>query len=85
MDHVTAGAPPTLLIHGTADDVVPYEWAVRFTGAMKKAGNQVRFETLQGKKHAFIIPGYGDEDSIRKAVEWTDTFLRDLWPAAAPK
>lgn len=85
MDHVTAGAAPTLLIHGTADDVTPYEWAVRFNDVMKKAGNKIQFETLQGKKHAFIIPGYGDEDSIRKSVEWTEAFLRDLWPAVTPK
>lgn len=75
MDHVAAGAPPTLVIHGSADKVTPLAWSERFVAAMRAAGNTARLETLEGKGHAFIMPGYGDNATIARALELTDEFL----------
>jgi dienelactone hydrolase len=75
MDHVSAGAPPTLVIHGSADKVTPLAGSERFVAAMRAAGNTARLETLDGKGHAFIVPGYGDNATIARALELTDDFL----------
>lgn len=75
MDHVASGAPPTLVIHGSADTVTPLAWSERFVAAMRSAGNTARLETLEGKGHAFIVPGYGDNATLALALELTDAFL----------
>jgi acetyl esterase/lipase len=75
MDHVSAGAPPTLVIHGSADKVTPLAGSERFVAAMRAAGTTARLETLDGKGHAFIVPGYGDNATIARALELTDDFL----------
>lgn len=85
INHVRAGAPPTLVIHGTADTVTPIAWSERFVKAMQDAGNSVEFTKLDGRKHAFVIPFCSDEVSVRAAVEKTWTFLDDLgWTQAQP-
>lgn len=75
VDHVSAGAPPTLVIHGTADTVTPIAWSERFVQAMQDAGNSIDFMKLEGRKHAFVIPFCSDEVSVGLAVERTWQFL----------
>ena len=75
VDHVKAGAPPTLVIHGTADTVTPIAWSERFVKKMQDAGNPVEFMKLEGRKHAFVIPFCSDDDMVRLAVERTWKFL----------
>lgn len=41
LSHVTADAPPFLLIHGVHDEVVPFEHAQRMYEALKAAGAEV--------------------------------------------
>jgi len=77
VDHVKAGAPPTLVIHGTDDTVTPIAWSERFVKAMQEAGNAVEFTQLEGRKHAFVIPFCSDDDTVRLAVERTGKFLVD--------
>lgn len=43
------------LIHGTADDSVPYEIGEGYADAKKKAGENVELTTLQGVDHFQII------------------------------
>lgn len=43
------------LIHGTADDSVPYEISRSYTEAKKKAGENVELTTLQGVDHFQIV------------------------------
>jgi acetyl esterase/lipase len=50
---VTPAAPPTLLVHGTADDHVPYEQAVWMRDRMTACGVDCELVTLQGAKHGF--------------------------------
>lgn len=77
-DHVAAGAPPTLVIHGTADTVTPLAWSERFVKAMEEAGNSIQFMRFEGRKHAFVIPFCSDDETVRLAVERTWQFLVDL-------
>lgn len=49
--YVKSGFPPTLLIHGTADLIVPFNQSVRMRNALKSCGVEVRLVALRGKHH----------------------------------
>jgi acetyl esterase/lipase len=51
--HVTAGATPTLLIHGTRDDLVPLGQSVLFEERMRKVGAEVELLKVDGAGHNF--------------------------------
>jgi acetyl esterase/lipase len=76
--HVDGDEPPALVIHGTADPVVPYQQSERFCQALKEAGNRCKLVLMEGVKHAFSIPRYGTEESIRESMEVMDRFLNSL-------
>lgn len=42
---------PVLLVHGTSDTIVPYDQSVTMDKALKAAGKNVRFVTLEGGDH----------------------------------
>jgi acetyl esterase/lipase len=61
---------PTILIHGTADDVVPYEQSERYAGA---AGDEAALRTLDGARHFEAIDPASDEvvvtlDAVRELL-----------------
>lgn len=58
MQHIRGGAPPTIMFHGSADRVVPYENVERFTRHMKEAGNHCRLVTFTGEDHGFFNYGH---------------------------
>ena len=51
-----------LVVHGTADSVVPYSQSVKYVEAMKEAGNDITLLPLKGVNHAFILFGYQSTD-----------------------
>lgn len=48
---VREGMPPFLLLHGTADELVPYEESPKFCEALKAHGNQCDLYTIPGARH----------------------------------
>ena len=54
VDQVKAGAPPTLIFHGDADNTTPYAGSVLFTGRMTKAGNVCELVTEPGGGHGHL-------------------------------
>jgi acetyl esterase/lipase len=78
---VRAGLPPMLIIHGTADTVVPFAQATRFTEAMQRAGNVCELIALPEEKHAFLIPGDSPEVTWRGALERMRQFLSRRAPS----
>ena len=48
---VHAGMPPFLLLHGTADEQVPYEQSPDFCAALKREGNSCELVTVPGARH----------------------------------
>jgi acetyl esterase/lipase len=52
---VRAGAPPTIIFHGTADTVTPFTGAEAFLKAMREAGNRCELEIHAGGKHGYLI------------------------------
>lgn len=48
---IDAGDPPFLIIHGNKDPIVPYQQAVEFDAALRKAGVPALFQTVDGGGH----------------------------------
>ncbi len=73
---VTAQMPPTLIIHGEADKLVPIYQAEIFERKAKEAGVICRVDRRPGKEHGW--PGI--ERDIAVFADWFDEHLRGLKP-----
>jgi hypothetical protein len=67
--------PPTILIHGTADDKVPFEESTTSYNQLKRNGTDVEFIIIEGVNHDLKFPGSDElpEESQRaheKAAEF---------------
>jgi acetyl esterase/lipase len=77
--HVTPDDPPTLMLHGDADVVVPLDQSERMEKALSAAGVKARLIKVIGGKHGgnFQFPK-GDArlpDHMGEAVRWFDENL----------
>ena len=72
---VSKDDPPTLLIHGDADKLVPISHSQRMHTALKDAGVTTEFVTIPGGTHGFT----GNPDHSRQATElmvaWFERYL----------
>jgi acetyl esterase/lipase len=60
--HVTPDAPPFLLVHGTADWLVPFAQSEQLEAALTAAGVPVRLVPIEGAQH--IFDGHDDVDAV---------------------
>lgn len=70
-DKLTAGYPPTLLFHGTADQTIPVEDSVKLYTALRGLGVAVELHAVEGVTHIFDA----HEDFARASAEWVDLFV----------
>ncbi len=75
---VTAQLPPTLIIHGDADTVVPLQQSETFVARAKAAGAPaIQLIIRTGKGH-----GWGDfwrsQPDVTAFADWFDRYLRDV-------
>ncbi len=71
---VTPAAAPTLIIHGTKDDIVPHEQAILMRDRLQAADVPVEVLSLEGAGH-----GFGGDDLKRAneaALAWFDKYLK---------
>ena len=73
--NVRKGEPPTIIFHGTGDQVVPFEQATHFCELMKKSGNRCEVMPFEGRPHGFFNYGNGDNPYYRETLRRTDEFL----------
>jgi acetyl esterase/lipase len=73
---VGPGAPPTLLVHGDADTVVPLEQSVRLHEALQAAGASSRLVVVPGADHGFT--GAADPDAL--VADTVEHFRAELTP-----
>lgn len=74
LSYVSPGDAPTLLLHGTADRLVPHEQAVRMLDAFAAAGVAGRAELILGADHTWGGPEL--ERTHRAAYAFFDRWLR---------
>jgi acetyl esterase/lipase len=68
---VSASTPPTLIIHGDADALVPIEQTQRFIEALKQANVPCHLEVKPGKNH-----GWANFDpDVKMICDWFDQYL----------
>jgi acetyl esterase/lipase len=70
--HVTAGDPPTILVHGDADKAVPLQQSRRLIDRLNEANVPARLVVRQGMGHAW--PGWEADSAL--IAEWFDAHLR---------
>ena len=75
---ITPKTPPTLIIHGDADKLVPYQQAETFVAKAKEAGVTAKLINRPGKVHGW--PEMGNDFQL--LADWFDEHLRGLKPPA---
>lgn len=73
LTYVSPDAPPFLLIHGDADDVVSIAQSERMEEALRKAGAPVHLRRVPGGAHG---PGImADAEIVKEVVSWFERYL----------
>jgi acetyl esterase/lipase len=70
--HAHPGAPPFLLVHGTADTVVPHAQSELLARALRDVGADVRLESVPGAGH-----GWDGHDDVDDVVRLSVGYLAD--------
>lgn len=71
LTHVSAQTPPMLLIHGTADEVVPFEQSTLMQAALNAQGIPNRLIAVEGAGHGPDMPGaINPPDLIGEIAAW---------------
>jgi acetyl esterase/lipase len=76
--HISAGAPPTAIFHGEADQRVPYATVVAFAKAMKEAGNTCKLFSYPNQGHGFFNYGRQRNAMFFTTMREADKFLAEL-------
>ena len=71
---ITPKLPPTLIVHGDADQLVPIQQAESFVKQAQAAGAKAKLITKAGKVHGWAEMGL---DMVTMA-DWFDEHLRDI-------
>jgi acetyl esterase/lipase len=77
--HVSVDDPPTLIIHGDADALVPIQQAELFVDKLKAAGVEAKLVVKKGEKHGW--PDWQKDMAI--ITDWFDTHLKPRKAEAA--
>jgi acetyl esterase/lipase len=72
--HVTSKCPPTLIVHGDKDPLVPLEQAERMIERLKEAGVPAELALKVGGDHGGITVGFG----MPKIADWFDKYLKKM-------
>jgi dipeptidyl aminopeptidase/acylaminoacyl peptidase len=73
---VTATAAPFLLLHGDADELIPFRHAELMREALEGLGVPVKLVRIAGGGHAPDFPGAIDPpDYLGESVAWFDAHL----------
>jgi acetyl esterase/lipase len=71
--HVTRDVPPTLLIHGDKDELVPIWHSQKFQEALREKGVECELLVIKGAAH-----GFGGDDAKRASDAWVAWFEKHL-------
>ncbi len=69
--HIASNLPPVLIIHGSADTLVPLDQSERFAARAREAGRTVQLLVRPGKKHGWLTMIW----DVRRFADWFDRWL----------
>jgi acetyl esterase/lipase len=72
VSHVTPDDPPTLIIHGDADKLVPLQQSEEIVEKLKKAGVETNLVVKKGAGHGWL----GIDKDVTAIAEWFDKYLK---------
>jgi acetyl esterase/lipase len=82
---ISANSPPTLLLHGDSDDLVPFEQSAAMEKGLRGAGVPVELISIPGGEHGADFgspkPRADWPDYYAATVAWLDRHLRGKPPA----
>ena len=84
ISHVRGDCPPTLLMQGTVDIIVPQSAAEALRDKMLQAGAQMGLLMLPGVDHAFDLVGTRYSPSARTSIWHAEQFLALMARGAPP-
>lgn len=73
--HITQDDPPTLILHGTIDELVPIRQADLLDEALKKAGVSHQYYRLEGWPHAMDISQVVNDYCVERMLQFFETYL----------
>jgi len=74
--HVSADDAPVLLVHGDADDTVPFEQSESMESLLRKAGVEAKLLRISGGGHGVNFEGATNPpDVLGEMVRWLDRHL----------
>ncbi len=79
LSYVSSRTPPTLSIHGDADEVVPFDQGRRLHELLDGNSVENEFVRIKGGKHAFpIVPHEANcqTDSVQTLLDFLDKYLK---------
>ena len=83
LEHVRAGAPPTLVMVGTEDRFLPVATASAFAEKMASAGVRCELRLYDGQQHGFFNYFEGKDEYYTRTVGEMESFLESLGLLAA--
>lgn len=72
-ERIGRSMPPTLLLHGTNDRIVPVRRSVDAFEAIRKEGREVDLVVYPGVRHGFCLNGRGGPDGRAAQDAWSRT------------
>ncbi len=79
-ENLKKGAPPTIILTGTDDKIVPVELVKNYKKRMESIGSRCDLILYEGAEHAFFNRG----DDFVDTVLQTDIFLKSNWYLSGP-
>lgn len=73
--HVSRGDAPTLLVHGDADEILPFAQAEAMEAALREAGVPAKLLRMPGATHFKPRPT-GAPNDVNEMIAWFDQYLR---------
>jgi len=70
--HISSNSPPTLIVHGDKDSLVPLEQAERMIARLKEAGVPAELDVKVDGDHGKITVEY----ALPKIADWFDKYLK---------
>lgn len=58
LHQVQSGAPPFLIVHGEADDIVPFGQSIALSNKLQEVGTETELHILPGEGHAFSFESW---------------------------